>query len=231
MKQGIFLVEENRPLTETVRYFRFGGDSSAIQKPGEFVQLSLPGRFLRRPFSVSDWGDGWFSLIVDRVGVGTEIMHSLPVGTKLDALTGLGTGFDLSQAQGKSVVLFGGGTGLSPLVGLSRQLPDAIVLLGFRDMVHAFGAEFFPGRKILTTADPITALLEIPHNYFYACGSETMMREICAADSSDGQIAFDKRLGCGFGACMGCSIRTTAGMKRFCKDGHVFRKGELVWDG
>ena len=108
----------------------------------------------------------------------------------------------------------------------------AICVIAVLNLVTVFIPDS-PMRNLIfpKTADPFTALLEIPHNYFYACGSETMMREICAADSSDGQIAFDKRLGCGFGACMGCSIRTTAGMKRFCKDGPVFRKGELVWDG
>ena len=231
MKQGIFLIEENRPLTDSVHYFVFRGDSSAIQKTGEFVQISLPGKFLRRPFSVSDWGDGWFSVIVDRVGPGTELMHGLPIGTPLDILTGLGNGFDLSTVKGKNVLLIGGGTGLSPLVGLSRRLPDATVLLSFRDKACAFGAEFFPGREIHITTDPFSEILKNPHNYFFACGSEALVRRICAVDPSDGQIAFDKRLGCGFGACMGCSIKTAEGMKRFCKDGPVFLKGELIWDG
>ena len=230
MKQGFFEVAENRPLTQAVHYFRFSGDSSAIQKPGEFVHISLSGTFLRRPFSVSDWGDGWFSLIVDRVGSGTEQMQSMKTGTQVDVLTGLGSGFDLAAAEGKNVLLIGGGTGLSPLVGLSMRLPEAKVVLGFRDPACAFGAEFFPGRELVITGDLFSAVTGITHNLFYACGSEDTMRKLCAADPAEGQIAFDKRLGCGFGACMGCSIRTASGMKRFCKDGPVFWKGDLIWD-
>ena len=230
MKQGQFVIEENRPLTESVHYFRFCGDSSGIQKPGEFVNISLSGKFLRRPFSVSDWGDGWFSLIVEHVGSGTEQMQSMSTGAQVDVLTGLGSGFDLAAAEGKSVLLIGGGTGLSPLVGLSVRLPEAKVLLGFRDPASAFGAEFFPGRELVMTEDLFSAVAGIPHDLFFACGSEETMRKLCAADPTAGQIAFDKRLGCGFGACMGCSIRTVAGMKRFCKDGPVFWKGDLIWD-
>ena len=230
MKQSIYTITENRALTERVHYFRFCGDSTAIQFPGEFVQVSLPGRFLRRPFSVSDWGDDWFSLIIDRVGAGTADMQALPVGTELDVLTGLGHGFDLSAAVGKTVLLIGGGTGLSPLVGLSRRLPEAKIILGFRNLSDVFGSEFFPEREIAVTSDLFTAIRGNPHNYFFACGSEVMMRVLCLQNAADGQIAFDKRIGCGFGACMGCSIKTTDGPKRFCKDGPVFRKGELLWE-
>lgn len=230
MKQGLFTIEENRSLTERVHAFRFQGDSSAVRLPGEFVHISLPGRFLRRPFSVSDWGNNWFSLIVERVGAGTEEMHALSLGTELDVLTGLGHGFDLSAAEGKTVLLIGCGTGLSPLVGLSNRLPDAKVVLGFRDLRYSFGAEFFPSRDVTLTSNPLEAVQSIPHDYFFACGSERMMQELCKLEPYDGQIAFDKRLGCGFGACMGCSVNTLTGMKRFCKNGPVFRKGELVWE-
>ncbi|MCR5088011.1 MAG: dihydroorotate dehydrogenase electron transfer subunit, partial [Oscillospiraceae bacterium] len=226
------LVEKSR-LSEAVQLFRLEGDCSAVKAPGQFVSLTVPGHFLRRPFSVCDWGDGWLTLLIQRVGTGTEELQRLPVGTELDLLTGLGRGFDLSAA-GRMPLLVGGGSGLSPLAGLSRRLAEhgirPKVLLGFREKTERFGAGFFPGAEVRYAADVFEELEQTEHDSFFGCGSMEMMQELCSRDPAPGQVAFDVRMGCGFGACMGCSIPTRDGMKRVCKDGPVFRKEELVWE-
>ena len=233
IRDGRFLLSENRPLSDRVRLLRFEGDSSAITAPGQFVSISLPGKFLRRPFSVCDWDEGWLTVLVERVGAGTEYLHALAPGAELDILTGLGSGFELLPGR-PSPLLIGCGSGLSPLVGLARKLAllggKPRVLLGFREEGSRFGEEFFPGLKVQYAEDLFLALAAIPHDYFYACGSETVMTELCRRDPADGQVAFDVRMGCGFGACMGCARKTRDGMKRVCKDGPVFRKELLIWE-
>ena len=232
MKDTVFTLDENRSLTERVHFLRFAGCTSAITAPGQFVSVELPGKFLRRPFSVCDWDEEGFSVIVDRVGEGTAQLQALPCGAELSVLIGLGNGFHL-ELQNEAPLLVGGGTGLSPLVGLGSRLRKAgvnpRVILGFREIGDRFGAEFFPGLEVSYASDVFQALNDIPHDYIYACGSEAMMLELCRRDSSDAQVAFDVRMGCGFGACMGCARKTRHGMKRVCKDGPVFRKEELLW--
>ena len=243
MKQGLYRILENTPLTASVTRLRLGGDASGITAPGQFVNVEVPGLFLRRPFSVCDWDAKSFTLLYEAVGKGTEALRALSAGTELDVLTGLGKGFDLSPA-GERPLLVGGGTGLSPLYGLARRLLEAgirpQVILGFRsaeDMIyledfHALGV--YPS---VTTADGsfgirgfVTEAMDLPHSYVYACGPEAMLRAVAEKAEGSAQLSFDVRMGCGFGACMGCTRRTTGGPKRVCKDGPVFRKEELLWD-
>ncbi|MBQ9662531.1 MAG: dihydroorotate dehydrogenase electron transfer subunit [Oscillospiraceae bacterium] len=230
-RESAFRLTENRALSAKVNRMRFEGDCGAISAPGQFVSLLMPEKFLRRPFSVCDWGEGWFTVLVERVGDGTAMLHALPCGTELSVLTGLGNGFT-PVPESTAPLLVGGGSGLSPLVGLARRLSDTgtkpRVLLGFRDPNDRFGAELFPGLEVTYAEDVFSALREIPHDQVYACGSEAMMRELAKRDPAEGQYAFDVRMGCGFGACMGCSLRTPGGMKRVCKDGPVFRKEDLL---
>lgn len=233
MKECIFQILENRPVSNRVHLLRLSGDTSAITAPGQFLSLSLPGKFLRRPFSVCDWDDGWVSLLVECVGTGTELLQMMPVGAELSVLTGLGNGFTMNHSI-TSPLLIGGGTGLSPLVGLAKRLSSAgispDILLGFRNRDDSFGADLFTGLNVRICEDVFDVLPHIHHNMFYACGSEALMLELCRRDSSDGQVAFDVRMGCGFGVCMGCSRKTRSGMKRVCKDGPVFQKGDLIWE-
>ncbi len=222
-------------LNRTVALLRFEGDTSPIRAPGQFVMLSLPGRFLNRPFSVCDWDGSGFTLIVERVGGGTEQLHEMKPGTGLNALLGLGNGFCPEPASDGRSLLVGGGTGLSPLVGLARRLREAgenpLVLLGFKDASEAFGTELFPESEVRITEDLFGVLPGIPHSRTYACGSHAFMKELARHDSAPGQMAFDVRMGCGVGACMCCSIHTPSGMKRVCHDGPVFRKEDLLWEG
>ena len=231
MKDSLFRHAENRPLTEKVCQLRFHGDTSEITAPGQFVSVLLPDKFLRRPFSVCDWDEGWFTILVELVGGGTAQLHALPCGTDLPVLTGLGTGFSLVRGV-YSPLLVGGGSGLSPLVGLARCLSAAgiqpRVLLGFRNPEDRFGADLFSVPEVSYAEDVFASLESISHDFIYACGSEAMMRGLAGRDPADGQFAFDVRMGCGFGACMGCSLQTPGGMKRVCKDGPVFRKEDLL---
>ena len=242
MKQGIFTVLENEPLNERYFRLRLQGDCSGIERPGQFAALSLPGFFLRRPFSVCDWDDASFTLICETVGKGTRALSELPVGSALDVLTGLGNGFDLSPS-GEQPLLIGGGSGASPLLGLARRLLAAgrapRVILGFNTQAELILLDAFSRlglTPLVTTADGsfglrglVTDAMDLPHSYFYTCGPEAMMRAVAQKSPMGGQLSFDARMGCGFGACMGCTRQTVHGPRRVCKDGPVFDKEEILW--
>ena len=232
-RDGRFRLTENRVLSATVHLLRLAGDTSAIAAPGQFVSVAVPGKFLRRPFSVCDWGEGWLTLLIERVGSGRELLHSLEPGAELEILIGLGNGFKI-RPESRTPVLVGCGSGLSPMAGLAKRLVSCgvrpSVLLGFREEASRFGAELFPGLDVQYTKDLFAALEKTDHDYFYACGSEAVMTELCRWEKTGGQVAFDVRMGCGFGACMGCAKKTRDGMKRVCKDGPVFGKEDLVWE-
>ena len=242
MKQGIFTIQENVPLAERFSLLRLHGDCSDIRAPGQFVQLSLPGLFLRRPFSVCDWEESSLTLVYEQVGRGTELLRHLPVGTELDVLTGLGNGFDMDRA-GDRPLLIGGGSGVSPLLGLARRLQERgvqpHVILGFtrREDLILLDSFYRIGLSPTVTTDDgsfgihgrVTDAMDLPHSSFYACGPLPMLRAVCEQSPVSGQLSLDARMGCGFGACMGCTIRTVSGPRRICKDGPVFDKEELLW--
>ncbi len=243
MNQGIFRLSENRALNARFSRLVLEGDCSAIQKPGQFVTLSLPGFFLRRPFSVCDWGRSRFSLIVEQAGRGTELLRSLEPGTRLDVLTGLGNGFDLDRA-GDSPLLVGGGSGASPLLGLARRLlergcaPQVVLGFGTREDLILLDDFFALGlAPSVATEDGsfglrgyVTEAMPKAHSFFYACGPEGMLRAVCEKSPAGGQLSLDARMGCGFGACMGCTRQTVGGPRRVCRDGPVFDKEELLWE-
>ena len=243
MKQGIFTVAENEALTEKVSRLRLRGDASAIERPGQFVQLRLEGLYLRRPFSVCDRDAEGFTILFERVGKGTEKLREMKCGTQLDVLCGLGNGFDL-DAGGDTPLLIGGGTGLSPLYWLAKELlkekKKPTALLGFNSAADVFYADAFRAlglETVVTTVDGsyglkgfVTEAMGREHSGFYTCGPEGMMKAVCACTDKPGQLSFDKRMGCGFGACMGCTVKTTNGLRRICKDGPVLSSGEVLWE-
>ena len=243
MKQVIFEIISNTALTRDVYRMVLSGDTSAITAPGQFVEIALPGKFLRRPISVSDWGENRLTLIYKVVGHGTEQMSLLPAGTKLDVLTGLGNGYDTSKS-GDAPVLVGGGVGVPPLYGLCktllRQGKHPRVVLGFNKASEIFLADEFRALGVevsIATADGsvgtkgfVTDVLKaLPFSYFYACGPLPMFKAMEAAVTASGQYSMEERMGCGFGACMGCSIQTKSGAKRVCKDGPVFPREEVFF--
>ncbi len=243
MKQAYFTVLENTPLTPSVFRMVLEGDTSAITAPGQFVNILLDGLFLRRPISVCDAEGDRLTLLYKVVGKGTERMAAMSVGERLDLLTGLGNGYDLTPA-GDAPLLIGGGVGVPPLYMLAKKLlargarPRAI--LGFNTRSEVFYEEELRTLGVsvtVTTADGsygrqgfVTAALdEAPYTYFYACGPEPMLKALHKATVTSGQLSFEERMGCGFGACMGCSCKTLTGNKRICREGPVLQKEEILW--
>ena len=241
-KQTQFSVLENTPLTASVYRMVLRGDTSAITAPGQFVNIALDGKFLRRPISVCDYDASTLTLIYKVVGSGTAQLSAMGGGT-LDILTGLGNGYDISAA-GDAPVLIGGGVGVPPMYRLAKDLTamgkTVSVILGFNTGSEIFLREEFEAlgcKVIVTTADGSVglrgfvtdALKDMDYSYFYACGPEPMLKAVYKASKTPGQMSFEERMGCGFGACMGCSCKTLTGYKRICKEGPVMRKEEIAW--
>ena len=241
MKQGIFTIVENQALTSSVYSMVLEGDTSEIKNPGQFVEVSIPGRFLRRPISVCRWAEGRLTLIYKVVGQGTADLSAMAPGQTLDLLTGLGNGYDLSPA-GDTPLLLGGGVGVPPLFGLCEALvaqgKRPHVILGFNTKEEIFYEAEFQALRVpvtVTTADGsygikgfVTDAMDLPYTYFYACGPLPMLRAMDRAAKTPGQFSMEERMGCGFGACMGCTIQTKAGPRRVCKDGPVFYREEVT---
>ena len=245
MKQSVFTLEAARQLTGDVWELRLAGDTSAVTAPGQFVNLELPGKFLRRPISVCDWAEGSLTLLVKEAGAGTRELVRLPAGTELDTLSGLGNGFDLAGAP-ENAALVGGGIGIAPLYGLAKRMLAAgrkpSLILGFRSREDAFYLEEFAALGLevhiatedgsLGTKGFVTDVLNsLPDcRYVLACGPTPMLRAVHGLPQiAGGQFSFEARMACGFGACVGCTIETKQGLRRVCKDGPVFRKEEIVW--
>ena len=244
MKQVVLTVLENTPVTSGVMKMVLGGDVSAITAPGQFVNILIDGLFLRRPISVCDCADGKLVILYKVVGKGTEKMQKMQAGEKLDVLTGLGNGYDLTPA-GERVLLLGGGVGVPPLYMLAKQLIAAgkqvSVILGFNKRDEVFYEEEFRalGADVtVTTLDGslcvkgfvTDAMQSADYSYFYICGPEPMLKAVYATSKTSGQFSFEERMGCGFGACMGCSCKTVTGYKRICKEGPVLQKEEILWE-
>ena len=241
LKQGLFEIKENIALTESMYKMVLSGDASAISAPGQFVNIKLDGYFLRRPISVCDYSEKEFTILYKVVGKGTEEMVKMKSG-KLDILTGLGNGFDTSKS-GENPVLLGGGAGVPPMYNLAKSLKaegkNPTVIMGFNTKDEIYYSDEFKAvcNTIVTTVDGsfgtkgfvTDALKDLDYTYTYACGPEPMLKAIYDASKTSGDYSFEERMGCGFGACMGCSCKTKYGNKRICKDGPVLVKEEIIW--
>ncbi len=246
MKEVFFKIESNELIAKNTWEMVLTGDTSEITAPGQFVNIKLDGFFLRRPISVCDSENGRMTLIYKAVGEGTELMTGMKPGTELNVLTGLGNGFDTSLA-GDSPVLIGGGAGIPPMYALTKALisvlkPENIkVVLGFNTLDELFYWSKFSDLGVdvrVATADGsvgtkgfVTDVLrDLDYTFFYTCGPMPMFKAIEAAAKTSGQYSFEERMGCGFGACMGCSMMMKDGTyKRVCKEGPVFRREEILW--
>ncbi len=244
MKQSLFTILSNTSLTDTVYKMVLEGDTSAITAAGQFVNIQLAGKFLRRPISVCDYDDKTLTIVYKVVGHGTAQMAAMGAGETLDILTGLGNGYDLS-VSGNKPVLLGGGVGVPPMYNLAKKLvaegKSVTVILGFNTKSEIFYEDKFKAlgcTVIVATADgsygvkgfATTPLAELDYTYFYTCGPEPMLKAVYKATNTSGQMSFEERMGCGFGACMGCSCKTLTGYKRICKEGPVMRKEEILWE-
>ncbi len=244
MNQSIFTILSNTALTDSVFRMVLSGDTSAITAPGQFVNIKLEGMFLRRPISVCDWDSQTLTIVYKVVGKGTEAMSAMESGGKLDILTGLGNGYDLSLCGDKPLLL-GGGVGVPPMYGLAKALralgKPVSVILGFNTKSEVFYEDTFKAlgcEVTVTTVDGsygvkgfVTTPMEaLEYSHFCACGPEPMLKAVYRASQTSGQMSFEERMGCGFGACMGCSCKTLTGYKRICKDGPVMKKEEILWE-
>ncbi len=239
--QGIYTIKSNEPLTSDVFKMVLEGDTSAITASGQFINIQLEGKFLRRPISVCDYDESSITIIFKVVGEGTEQMSKLPAGETLDCLVGLGNGYDISKSSMPLVI--GGGVGIPPLYNLTKRLiangQKPIVILGFNTVSEIFYIDEFKalGCEVrVTTVDGsfgtkgfVTDAMDADYDYFYTCGPMPMFKAIESKVQTSGQYSFEERMGCGFGACMGCSCKTKNGYKRICKDGPVLEREEIVW--
>ncbi len=244
MKQSYFKVLTNEKLTDSVYKMTLAGDTSAITNSGQFVNIKLDGLFLRRPISVCDVEDGKLTIIYKVVGKGTEQMAGMSDGDYLDLLTGLGNGY-FTDFGGEKPLLIGGGVGVPPLYNLAKRLikegKTPTVIIGFNTKSEVFYEQEFKNlgvNVLVATADGsygikgfvTDAIKEVgEYTYVYTCGPEPMLKAVYNATTTSGEYSFEERMGCGFGACMGCSCKTKYGNKRICKDGPVLVKEEIIW--
>ena len=243
MIQADYEILENRKIARQIYRMVLAGDTAAITAPGQFVNIALEGKYLRRPISVCDWSDHTLTLIYKTVGDGTRRLSAYPAGKKLDLLVGLGNGYDLTPS-GQTPLLLGGGVGVPPLYGLCKALAAQgkmpQVVLGFNTADEVFYQNEFAalGATVtVATADGsfgvkgfvTDAMRGLSYSYFYACGPMPMFRAIEAAAVGGGQYSFEERMGCGFGACMGCTCKTKTGYKRICREGPVLKREEVLW--
>lgn len=244
-KRGIYKIVSNRPLTEMVYEMVVEGDTSYIANSGQFVNIEIPEKFLRRPISICDYDGRTITIVYKTVGEGTELMSRMREGESLDMLTGLGNGFSL-EADSSRPLLVGGGVGVPPLYNLAKKLiatgRSVTVVLGFNIAEEVFYKENFEALGadvIVATADgscgvrgfvtDAISTLSPDYDYVYACGPMPMLRALSATIATSGQFSFEERMGCGFGGCMGCTCKTKNGNKRICKEGPVLSTEEIIW--
>ena len=243
MNRGIYKIVSNKPLTKDIFEMKLEGETSHITAPGQFINILLDGFYLRRPISICDYDDSTITIIYKVVGHGTAAMAKLPEGAELDILCGLGNGFDTAKC-GQKTVLIGGGVGVPPMYNLCKKLisegKEVSVILGFNTKDEIFYEDEFKalGAKVyVSTVDGtygtkgfVTDVLkDFEYDYFCTCGPMPMFRAIEKIAATSGQYSFEERMGCGFGACMGCSCKTKYGYKRICRDGPVLEREEIIW--
>ncbi len=243
MYQGLYEIKSNKQLTDSIFEMVLIGDTSSITASGQFINIKLDGFYLRRPISICDYNDSTITIIYKVVGSGTEVMSKMNAGEKLDVLCGLGNGFDTSKSMDKPVII-GGGVGVPPMYNLCKKLiaesKQVTVILGFNKKDEIFYEDEFKklGADVkVTTVDGsygikgfvTDALKDTDYSYFFTCGPMPMFKAIESTAVTSGQYSFEERMGCGFGACMGCSCKTKYGNKRICKDGPVLEREEIIW--
>lgn len=245
-RRNIYKVLSNIRLSAKTMQMVLEGDTQYITSAGQFVNVAVEGKFLRRPISVCDYNEHTITLLYDVVGEGTRAMSEWREGKEVDLLTGLGNGFS-EQKECHKPLLLGGGIGCAPLYNLAKKLLargiQPTVVLGFntkadvvsRDMFEALGVRCYVATVdgSLGTRGFVTDVVREERlsdsDYFYACGPLPMLRAVCKGLDMDGEVSLDERMACGFGVCMCCSIKTKSGAKRICKEGPVFPKEELIW--
>ena len=244
MTQGYYKILSNAEIAPDTWEMELAGDTSSLRNPGQFINIALEGLYLRRPISVCHYEDGRLTIIYKVVGKGTRQLSEMAPGQQLDVLCGLGNGFDVEAARGRKAAVIGGGAGVPPMYDTARRLIavgcDVTAILGFATKNAAFYIDEFKalGARVLVTTDDgsmgihgfvTDALAQTDCDYFFACGPQPMLRSLHRT-GIPGQLSFEERMGCGFGACMGCTCHTLVGAKRVCQDGPVFLTSEVTFD-
>lgn len=241
--RSVFSIVDNEPIAKNVYRMRLLGDTSEIWAPGQFVNIQIDGCFLRRPISICSYKEGQITLIYKAIGEGTQKMAAMEANDSLDLLVGLGNGFDTDPAQGKKVAIIGGGVGTPPLYGLAKALveegvTDITCVLGFRSAQDVFYTQKFEdlGAKVFVVTEDgslgtkgfVTTILQnLDYDYYFTCGPMPMLKAVHGL-GKEGQLSFEERMGCGFGACMGCTCQTITGGKRICVEGPVLNSEEVL---
>lgn len=240
-KDDFFVLRENSLIAKNTYLAVFEGNTNRNVAPGQFANIKIDGFYLRRPISVANYDSSTMTLIYKVVGSGTTALSGAKPGTEFDILTGLGNGYTI---RGEKPLLIGGGVGVPPLYGLAKRFAKrdvkAVVVMGFGSADEVFFEKEFAalGHEVrITTMDGSAGkkglvtdvMADIDYDYFYTCGPEPMLKAVYKATHTDGQFSFEERMGCGFGACMGCSCQTVSGSKRICTEGPVLEKAELLW--
>lgn len=243
-KRDKYKIQSNKSIAKNVYEMILEGDTTYITRPGQFINIEIEGLYLRRPISVCDYDEKTIKIIYKVVGKGTEKLSTLKEGEILDILTGLGNGFEKSLS-GEKPLLIGGGVGTPPMYNLAKVLikekKKPIVVLGFGSKEDIFYEEEFKkiGAEVyISTVDGsygtkgfVTDVIKDlkDYTYYYACGPENMLKAVYDLVEKKGQLSFEEKMGCGFGACMGCTCKTKYGNKRICKNGPVLKKEEIIW--
>lgn len=244
MNKSKYKIIENNKIAKDVFKMILEGDTTNITNAGQFINIELEDLYLRRPISICDYDDNTITVIYKVVGQGTEKMSNLEAGHELDILTGLGNGFETSNSGDKPLII-GGGVGTPPMYKLCKKLisegKKPTVILGFNSKEDIFYKEEFEKLGVevyISTVDGsvgvkgfVTDIMKTikDYTYFYACGPMVMLKAICEEADVLGEVSLEERMGCGFGACMGCTIQTKKGNKRVCREGPVFNKEDLIW--
>lgn len=243
-KRDKYKIKSNKKIAKNVYEMVLEGDTTYIVRSGQFINIELDGCYLRRPISVCDYDDKTITIIYKVVGNGTEKMATFEEGTILDILTGLGNGFEVKRS-GEKPLLIGGGVGTPPMYNLCKKLVEQgknpVVVLGFGNIDDVFYEEKFKemGAEVyISTVDGsygtkgfVTDIVKNlkDYTYYYTCGPKNMLKAVYDTATTDGELSFEEKMGCGFGACMGCTCETTKGNKRICKEGPVLKKEEIIW--
>ena len=241
-KDDFFVLRENSKIAKNTYRAVFEGNTKRNVAPGQFVNIKINNLYLRRPISVADYDSTTMTLIYKAIGEGTTALSEAKPGTEFDILTGLGNGYTV---RGEKPLLIGGGVGVPPLYGLAKRLArrgtKAVIVMGFGSADEVFYEKEFAdlGHEVrITTMDGTAGkkglvtdvMADIDYDYFYSCGPEPMLKAVYKATHTNGQFSFEERMGCGFGACMGCSCKTITGSRRICTEGPVIEKTELIWE-
>ncbi len=213
-------------------------------KPGQFVEIKVNDEyFLRRPLSICSYDNGRMVLLYKVVGAGTKALSQIGPLKTLDVLGPLGNGYTINT-QSEHALLIGGGIGIPPLYQLAKTLKAQgltfSIILGFNKLEDVFYEDEF---KALTDHVYVTTMdgsygfegttvdlihqHDIAYDYYYTCGPKPMLMALLK-EKPEGQLSFEERMGCGFGACMGCSVKTNDGYKRICREGPVLQSKEVM---